>query len=643
MPTRTTSGTDDRRAPGAGRAGALPAAERALHVDGNLVTSRVGFARAFEEAVEDDDPSAMARAALGLGGVWVHEHRSAAEGAAVEARQLQALRRVPAASTLALRLRVRLAAEADYRAGCSHRSAHVLDEARRRGDPVALAEALSLTHHCLLGPEHATRRLAIADELIRVAATTGRPADTVMGLLWRAVDLFLLGDRQAERAAADLRAHEATARHAAASFTVDAMQVMLTLRAGRLAEAESLAERCAQAGAAAGDTDWMGWYTAQLLTVRWFQGRLGELVHTVATIVDSPTLSVVDHSFIGVQAAACAAAGKTREARSALARIVGRSLGDLPSSSSWLAAMTAVIEAAAMLDAPRAAEQAYRLLLPYADLPVMGSLAVACLGSARHPLGVACLVLGDPDRAVQHLEAAVEHNAGLGHWPAATLSRHRLAQALLQRGRSGDAQAAGRLRAEAAADAAELGMALPQGRPARPAVPAACTRRGRRWRVELHGRAAVVDDMVGLHHLATLVANPGVDIPAIALTGPATGGVPSSVAPQRVLDAEAVRQYRTRLRDLATETARAERTGHPDELATLRAEADWLRRELATASGLAGRPRTFADDAERARIAVGKAIRRALDRLADVDAAMAAELRDSVETGMTCCYRPADP
>ena len=163
----------------------------------------------------------------------------------------------------------------------------------------------------MLGPEYADIRLDIADELLRVGASSDRPSDTVMGLLWRAADLFLSGESHAERAYADLLGHEPANRHAAAAFTTQAMRVMLTIRAGRLTEAEALAETCARAGAAAGDTDWMGWYTAQVLTVRWFQGRVGELVDTISNIVNSPTLSVVDHSFVAAQAVACAAAGQT--------------------------------------------------------------------------------------------------------------------------------------------------------------------------------------------------------------------------------------------------------------------------------------------------------------------------------------------
>jgi hypothetical protein len=428
-----------------------------------------------------------------------------------------------------------------------------------------------------------------------------------------------------------------------------AIRVMLTVRAGALSDAETLAEECARAGAAVGDTDWMGWYAAQLLTVRWYQGRIAEVVDTVASMVNSPTLSVVDSSFVAVQAAACAAAGQQRQARGALARICGpdgASLADLPPSSSWLVAITAVIEAAALLEDPATAARAHQLLLPHADLPVMASLAVACLGSAHQPLGVACLVTGEVEIAVAHLEAAVERNGALGHWPALTLSRHRLAQALAVRAGPGDACRARTLFERAEAEATEFGMRLPRPAASRPSGAAVCTRTGRRWRIEWRGRSAVIDDMVGVRHLAVLIANPGVDVAAIDLAEPSRGPHPT-MSPQPMLDRQAVGEYRVRLRELGVELARLnpERrggggAGDGGRHSALEAEAEWLRHELSECTGLGGRTRPFADDTERARIAVGKAIRRALDRVAAVDAVLGKELRACVDTGSVCCYRP---
>src|SRR5262249_48810001 len=157
-----------------------------------------------------------------------------------------------------------------------------------------LAEALSLAHHCVLGPGQGANRRALALELIGESRRTGRRGDLVMGTLWYTVDLFLDGDPHAERYLGQLRELLADSPHLAAGFVADAMEVMLTIRSGRLADAEALAARCAERGASAGDADVTGWYGGQLGAIRWYQGRIVELLPTLKDLVHSPTLSVVD-------------------------------------------------------------------------------------------------------------------------------------------------------------------------------------------------------------------------------------------------------------------------------------------------------------------------------------------------------------
>lgn len=86
----------------------------------------------------------------------------------------------------------------------------------------------------------------------------------------------------------------------------------------------------------------------------------------------------------------------------------------------------------------------------------------------------------------------------------------------------------------------------------------------------------------------------------------------------------------------------AEVAGDEDRATALRSEQGWLRGQIETCTGLGGRERHFADGSERARIAVGKAIRRAIERIAAADTVIGAELRAGVETGARCCYRTAD-
>jgi DNA-binding SARP family transcriptional activator len=466
-----TGGVRDDQRPMIGDVGSGPAraevesllamGERALHVNGDLVTARPWFTRAYALAEEVGAGRLMAAAALGLSGLWVHEHRLAADAASIEVRQRTALSLLDPRSSLALRMRARLAAEADYRAGRHATILAIVEEARRSGDPVALAEALSLAHECLLGPEHADLRLGLAEELLREGSRTHRPSDVVMGLLWRTVDLFMLGEPHAERSLAELSGSGQAKRNAAVSFVVSAMRVMLSIRGGRLAEAERFAQNCTDRGRVAGDADPPGWYGAQLVAIRWYQGRIGELVGPLAEIANSPVVSAVDNAFLAGLAVAAATAGDRRQACGALARIRGSDLGQLPRSSSWLAAMNAVVETAALLDDADTAARAYALLLPYARLPIMASLGGVCFGSTHHPLGVASLTTGEPSRAVEHFRTAIEQNTALGHWPAAVLSRHRLAQALALRGNRGDVESADAERAVAAQEATSLEMMLP--------------------------------------------------------------------------------------------------------------------------------------------------------------------------------------
>jgi hypothetical protein len=89
-------------------------AEAAL-LCGRLAEARARFGRAASAADRDKDPRTFAEAVLGLGGVWVSEHRSAVDRARVLGLQRAALARLPAGdSVLRCRLRTRLAAEAVY-------------------------------------------------------------------------------------------------------------------------------------------------------------------------------------------------------------------------------------------------------------------------------------------------------------------------------------------------------------------------------------------------------------------------------------------------------------------------------------------------------------------------------------------------
>ena len=619
---------------------------RAVAVDGDLRTGRERYEAAYRRAHRAADAEAMALAALGLGGLWLHEDRTAAGSVLLEARLRHTLVLLDPRSPLALRVRARLAGEADYARGGHAEILAVLGEATRARHPLARAEALSMAHHCLLGPEHGALRRELASALIEESYRTERRSDLLMGLLWHAVDLLLAGDPHAGRRLSELRGLLAQRDHLAVGFVVSAIDVMLAIRAGRLERAETLAQLCAQRGAAAGDIDAQFWYGAQLMTIRWFQGRLVELLPMLHAMVNSPTLSVLDDSCRAALAVAAAMDGDERTAAGALAALCGGDLAGLPRSSTWLATMNGIVQAAHLLDDADTALRAYELLSPFARLPMVGGLGVACFGSTHHALGVAQLTAGHLDAAIEHLRAAVQQNLALAHWPAVAASRHKLAQALARRGRPQDAAAARAETAAALREGAAAGFAVPAdaGYQA-PQKTARCVREGRDWRVELGARSIVVGHGIGMLHLAVLIANPGQEIAATELVAGLAAlsrdATQAEGAGQPVLDQEALRKYRDRLAGLDAEIDAQESDPRPDpDGTTARGEREWLLAELARASGIGGRTRSFPDGAERARIAVGKAVRRALARIGEVDPALGEQLRQSIHTGVRCCYRP---
>jgi DNA-binding SARP family transcriptional activator len=442
-------------------AGLIAQGQYALWSTGDLRTARAWFERAWTRADQQDRPEARAAAALGLGGLWVREHREDAAWANVLARQQRALEQPDLPPGLSAALKVRIAAELDFAEGAHARILGALEQARRTGDPDLLAFALSLAHHCLLGPEHAEQRVRLAEELLRTAAHSSRPSDALAGMLWLTVDQFLAGNPHAERSFTRLREAIRQQDHQAFGFVAAAVEVMLTIRDGRLERAEELARECAVLGERCGDADAATWYRGQLLTIRWFQGRVQELLPSLKEEVNSSALGPLDDSLLGALAVAATAAGDDLVAAGAVARLGRGDLDALPTSSVWLVTLYGAAEAAAQLQDVPLARKVHQLLAPHRDLPATASLAITCFGSVRQALGLAALTMGDAPAAIDHLRHAVQDNLALGHWPAHCLSLHRLATTLLLHGTAPERAEAAALLSTAEREATRFGMILP--------------------------------------------------------------------------------------------------------------------------------------------------------------------------------------
>jgi DNA-binding SARP family transcriptional activator len=407
---------------------------------------------------------AMAADVLALAGTWLQERRGSAAGAIVQARLRHVLALADPESSLALRLRARLVAEADFAAGESAGILAVVEESRTSTDPMARADVLTAAVQCLLGPDDGAVRQALATELIGLSVHTGRDGDVLIGALMTTATMFLEADVRAERGLAELRALASACGHRGVTLAISAIDVTLAVRAGRLADAERMAEQCAREGRQAGHPDAGAWHALHLIMIRWFQGRTPELIPLLEQIVNSPTLTTVDYSYLAALAMARALARDRRGAASALARLNRHGLAKLPRTCNWITIIPGVATAARLLGDVETAAEAYELLLPYAHRPTMAGLGVACWGSVHSTLGTACLTIGDLDKAVEHFREAIRDNEVLAHWPAVALSRRLYAHALAIRGNPQDAATCQRAFAAAVEDARLVGIPLPTTR-----------------------------------------------------------------------------------------------------------------------------------------------------------------------------------
>jgi hypothetical protein len=176
-------------------------------------------------------------------------------------------------------------------------------------------------------------------------------------------------------------------------------------------------------------------------------------------------------------------------------------------------------------------------------------------------------------------------------------------------------------------------------RPAMPATPqtAQLRREGEIWSISFAGQAARLSDSKGIRYLARLLREPGREFHALDLAG-AGSAAPTTQPGAEVIDPEARAAYRERLRDLDAEESEAERFGDNERAARARSEREFIAAELAAAFGIGGKARGAATDSERARVAVTKAIKAALARVAEASPALGRHLEATVHTGTFCSY-----
>ena len=538
-----------------------------------------------------------------------------------------------------------------------------------QGAAAALATSLLARHHVLWGTQDPGDALAAADEIIAAAQQARLPETELDGRVVRLTHLLEAGDGPAaQRVLPGLGRLADVLGQPAARLTAWSRRSTLAALAGDFGSAADFSRQAFQAGQAAGLPDAGAVYWGQLYAI-WLHAGLP---HDDEQWMERELRDLVARSHLWAGHAAAlvqldAAHGGTEQARGRLDELAGPGLDSLRPDMLYAWTLAEIARGCVLLQAAEHAPRIYRALAPYAGRAIVAAGAVMCSGSADHYLAGLAVLDGDLAAADRHYRAAISCHRRLGARPMLARSLHDHALLLQRRGGAADRAAATAALAEARAIAAGCGMtrllavldgAGEAGRPGPGDL--TLTREDAVWGVGYAGERTRLPDSLGLRYLDLLVRQPGRELAAselvrLAGAGPAGPGAASAAAradglqeatgapADDVLDARARAAYRQRLADLDADLAEAAEWNDTERASRIRAEKDFLVRELAAATGLGGRPRQLGSESERARLNVTRAIRTAIDRIREHAPDAAAHLDQAVRTGSRCCYAPPAP
>ena len=420
---------------------------------GDDVRAKATFLYAADVARAAGESELLARATAGYGGRFLWSHGPTddrlvpllEEGISVVGTADSALR---------VRLLSRLAAA--LRHGPTRARREVLMEeaiqmARRIGDPVTIASALTAAESALHAPHTVQARLANAGEIVELATVAGdreRLFDGHEHAFWASWEVGDPDRRARELAAMTRVANEL--RQPAQLWMLSAAHATLALAQGRFDEAPGLMRRAAEIGGPA-----LAWNAGAARILQRFLlccARGGLDAYLAEVRDDEPAFpSPLVHR--SVLAYAYARLGRVEEAAPLVAEITSHDLADWHVDEQWFVSICLLAETCALLDDVAPAAGLYDLLAPYAEHNAVAVPEMA-LDSTARPLGILAVLLERYEAAEAHFQAAAAMNERMGArpWLAHTWSEHARLLARL-----GDARAT-ELQGQAEALYRELGM-----------------------------------------------------------------------------------------------------------------------------------------------------------------------------------------
>ena len=330
--------------------------------------------------------------------------------------------------------------------------AEAVELARRSGDRNGLAIALMRSYWSHgAGLNETPEMLAEAKQL---GEELGNVEIRVEAMAWRVPVFVALADiASARREEAALRETAAATGQPLFIYMAQQFGSAIALADGRLEEAEVMASRSFEAGQLLTGRDASGTYGVQMFGLRREQGRLAEL---------APVLRILTARERGHGpwrpglVALLVELGMEAEARRELTKMIDEGL-DQFRELLWLASLTYIADACAVLGDETTAALVYHELEPLAETNVMIGQLVAYYGPVDRYLGMLATTLGDWGRAEQHFEHAMARCRQMktSTWLAHT--EYEYARLLIARG-SHEPQEVGALLGEAAQLADQIGL-----------------------------------------------------------------------------------------------------------------------------------------------------------------------------------------
>ena len=579
-----------------------------LHA-GRVVEAWEDFDRAMTLAVALDDDDAYIRALLGR----TERVPSTSDTGELAGLVEQALAKATDGSVERNRLLTRYAAlqaSAGVPELAGTAAIDAVTAARAVDDEDLLMEALTVRHLTLLGPDDTEIAREVSDELVALAEKSGNPERILDAAMAQLVDQLRLGDMAGvDRTLDRYRRVAGASGRPRDRFFADSRRAMRAFLAGRLAEGEALIERARRIGVDIEEPDAEYVYHGARVIVLADLTDAGEVM-AQAEHAEHVAAATGQTRLLVFAAYLRSNAGDDQGGAELLDRALTPDFANIARDGSWLMFMCMAAYVIAGSPETARARAMYDLLLPHRGRIVVNAGAVTFGGVVDHYLGLLAGALGDRDAAAKDFDDAIGAYERLGA-PLFVARARRSRDELIRSSPS---------------------ASPPVRRQAR------LRRSGSQWECGFAGATFYVTHMIGLQHLARLVRADGTEVHVLELTAPGAGQISAVASAQPLLDPEAKSTYRQRIADLREELEESEDNNDFERAGRLRGELDMIVEELRAAVGLGGRDRTAANNAERARVAVRKAITAAIDRLAEHDSAFAQHLRLHIQTGVYCRY-----